>query len=56
MLAYSGKGEFVIEEIDLSKIVQEIAQMVRVSVSKKVEFKLNLLKSSLTFIGDSTQI
>ncbi len=36
MLAYSGRGSFVVEEIDLNRLVQEMRQILGVSVSKKV--------------------
>jgi len=35
MLAYSGKGRFVVGRYDLSEIVREMVQMLKVTVSKK---------------------
>ncbi len=42
MLAYSGRGRFVIEDLHLSKLVEEVARLLRVSISKKVTLKLDL--------------
>ena len=39
MLAYSGKGRFVVGHYNLSEIVQEMAQMLKVSVSKKAALR-----------------
>lgn len=42
MLAYSGRGRFVTTEIDLSKLVQEMSDLLKVSISKSVRLELNL--------------
>jgi PAS domain S-box-containing protein len=42
MLAYSGKGRFVIEPVNLSNLVQEITKLLRPSISKKVALTLEL--------------
>jgi len=42
MLAYSGKGRFVIENIDLNRLVEEMLHMLEVSISKKALLRLNL--------------
>src|SRR6185369_14902634 len=34
MLAYSGKGKFVVEQIDLNHLLEEMVNMLRVSISK----------------------
>ncbi len=36
LLAYPGKGRFVIEELDLSRLVQKIAALLQSSIPKKV--------------------
>ena len=56
MLAYSGKGRFVIEPIDIGKLVEEMAHLLVVSISKKVTLKFNFAENILTFDGDATQI
>ena len=40
MLAYSGRGKFVVRAVDLSREVQEIASLVRASIPKNVELRL----------------
>ena len=42
MLAYAGRGRFVIRTIELGKLVQEIVPMVRTSIPKGVEIILDL--------------
>ena len=42
MLAYSGRGAFVIQQLDLSGLVEEVTHLLRVTVSKKAVLKLDL--------------
>jgi CheY-like chemotaxis protein len=42
MLAYSGKGKFVTELLDLSALIPEMTGLVRPSIPKKVALKLEL--------------
>lgn len=42
MLAYSGKGQFVIQELDLSELVRENAHMLRAAITRNVSLDLNL--------------
>ena len=56
MLAYSGKGRFVIEQINLDEFVHEMAHLLEVSISKKAVLKFNFAKNLPTFDGDATQI
>jgi len=56
MLAYSGKGRFVVEPIDGNELVEEMAHLLEVSISKKVVLKLNLAENLPVFDGDVTQI
>jgi PAS domain S-box-containing protein len=56
MLAYSGKGHFTQEAIDLSLLVQELMQMLRVSISKKAELQSHLDPNLPLVQGDATQI
>jgi len=45
MLAYSGRGTFVVESIDLTTVVQEIAELLRVTVGNGVYLKVALAES-----------
>ena len=56
MLAYSGKGKFVIEPIYLGEFVKEMAHLLGISVSKKAVLKYNFADNLPTFDGDATQI
>ena len=41
MLAYSGKGRFMVEALNLSQLVQEIGHLLEVSISKNVVLQYN---------------
>ena len=56
MLAYSGKGRFVVESIDARELLEEIAHLLEVSISKKTVLKFNFADNLPTFEGDVTQI
>ena len=56
MLAYSGRGRFVITHIDLSQLVRELATLLRTSVDRSIDLRLEL-ESNLPLIeADSVQI
>jgi PAS domain S-box-containing protein len=56
MLAYSGKGKFVVERIDLNDLLEEMLHMLEVSISKKAVLRLNLLRPLPSIMADATQI
>jgi PAS domain S-box-containing protein len=56
MLAYSGKGRFVVEPIDVGELSGEMTHLLEVSISKKVLLRYNLAENLPTFDGDVTQI
>lgn len=56
MLAYSGKGHFIVEPIQLGEFVAEMAHLLEVSISKKIKLKYNLPDGLPTFGGDITQV
>jgi PAS domain S-box-containing protein len=56
MLAYSGKGRFVIQRIDLSALVKETLHLLQLSISKKAVLKLDLAESLPGVMADATQI
>jgi PAS domain S-box-containing protein len=53
MLAYSGKGQFVIQPLRLDSLVNETIHLLKTVVAKNVEIFLNLEPAS--FEGDSAQ-
>jgi len=42
MLAYSGKGQFIIHPVHLSKVTQKIVQLLQTSIHKKAKLTLDL--------------
>jgi signal transduction histidine kinase/ActR/RegA family two-component response regulator len=56
MLAYSGKGRFVIEPLDLSHEVTRIATLIHASIPKHVELQLKLAKNLPLMEADGGQI
>jgi signal transduction histidine kinase/CheY-like chemotaxis protein len=56
MLAYSGKGRFVVEPIDPGKLIEEISHLLEISITKKAVLKLNFAENLPTFSGSVTQI
>jgi len=56
MLAYSGKGHFVIEPIHINRFIEEIGHMLEVSISKKAVLKYDFADNLPVFDGDAAQI
>ncbi|MEW6427577.1 MAG: transporter substrate-binding domain-containing protein [Thermodesulfobacteriota bacterium] len=56
MLAYSGKGKFVVEVIDLNRLVEEMGHMLEVSISKKAVLRYNLTRPLPAVRADATQL
>ncbi len=56
MLAYSGKGRFLAQRLDLSVLVQETAELIQVSISKNVTLKFSLSETLPAISADATQI
>ncbi|WP_223923854.1 PAS domain S-box protein [Geobacter sp. AOG2] len=56
MLAYSGKGKFIVEHIDLNSLLKEMLHMLEVSISKSAVLRLNLAKDLPLVEADVTQM
>ena len=56
MLAYSGKGRFVVQRLNLSELIEEMSHLLQVTLSKKIVLRLNLMKDLPAIEADSTQI
>lgn len=56
MLAYSGKGQFLLEPVDLNIMIKEMLELLRVSISKKISLNLNLEPNLIRFEGGVSQI
>ncbi|MDQ6992831.1 MAG: response regulator [Mariprofundus sp.] len=56
MLAYSGKGQFVLKTIDLSSMVKEITKLLEISIGKNVVMKYHLSEHQPVVEVDVAQI
>ena len=56
MLAYSGKGKFVVEALDLSQIIAEMEHILAVSISKKATLRYDLAPDLPSVEADATQL
>lgn len=56
MLAYSGKGKFVVEHVDMTRLVEEMIHMLEVSISKKAVLRFNLTHHIPSVEADITQL
>ncbi|HXH64101.1 MAG TPA: PAS domain S-box protein [Mariprofundaceae bacterium] len=56
MLAYSGKGRFVIKPINLSELVEEMTHLLHVSIGKSIVLRLDLPKSLPPINADVAQV
>jgi PAS domain S-box-containing protein len=56
MLAYSGKGKFVISNHDINGLLEEMLHILQVSISKKAVLRLNLTRPLPSVEADATQI
>ena len=56
MLAYSGRGRFVVQTLDLGQLLEDTAQMLRISISKKAVLRFRLEKDLPSVEVDATQI
>lgn len=56
MLAYSGKGKFLIEKISLNEAIDEMINILEISISKKAVIKYHLADNLPLIKADSTQI
>jgi two-component system cell cycle sensor histidine kinase/response regulator CckA len=56
LLAYAGKGKFVIEQVNASALVRDISELIRTSVPHTIELSLHLHPDLPTIEGDPSQI
>jgi len=56
LLAYAGKGQFIVAPVDLSDLVREISNLVRASMPKNVQLRLDLQDNLPCVQADSSQI
>ncbi|GMV91942.1 MAG: histidine kinase [Candidatus Hydrogenedentota bacterium] len=56
MLAYSGKGKFVVELVNVNEIIREMAHLLEVSISKSAVLRFNLSEPLPLVEADATQL
>ncbi len=56
MLAYAGKGRFVVRLIDLSKLVEDTAHLLQISISKKAVLRFDLAAGLPPVMADASQL
>jgi PAS domain S-box-containing protein len=56
LLAYSGKGRFVVEALNLNELIEEMAHLLRVSISKRVSLQYHLADDLPAIEADAAQI
>jgi two-component system, cell cycle sensor histidine kinase and response regulator CckA len=56
LLAYSGKGKFVIEEIDLNSFIKENVQILEISIPKTAQLRFTLGSPAPFIHGDMGQL
>lgn len=56
MLAYSGRGKFVIKAFQLSRVIKDMAHLLEVSISKRCKLHYHLAENLPTIEGDVSQI
>lgn len=55
MLAYSGRGRFVVELVDMSSIVADTLSLLRANIPSRCEVRLDLASNLPPVLGDATQ-
>ncbi len=56
MLAYSGKGHFVVEVFNLNELIEEMMNLLEVSIEKSVMLRLDLSEQCLPIEADVAQM
>jgi PAS domain S-box-containing protein len=56
MLAFAGKGQFVLEAVDFSRVIQEISELLAATLPKPAKLRLDLAQNLPSVHADSRQI
>ncbi len=56
MLSYSGRAKFTAKPLDLNGVVRDMAELLKVSIPKKVQLATSLQADLPLVVGDETQI
>ncbi|HEY7390926.1 MAG TPA: PAS domain S-box protein, partial [Bryobacteraceae bacterium] len=56
LLAYAGKGRFIIEPVNISGLIQEISELIQASIPKNVQLRLDLAPDLPYIEADASQL
>jgi PAS domain S-box-containing protein len=56
LLAYSGKGKFIVQPLDLSSLLREMGHLLQIALSKKISLRYHFTADLPLIEGDSTQL
>jgi PAS domain S-box-containing protein len=56
MLAYAGKGRFVVEPVSLTALTEDLLPLLRISIAHQAALKLKLARDLPAVLADATQI
>jgi PAS domain S-box-containing protein len=56
MLAYSGRGRFQVQRLDLQEVVEEMTHLLQASISKKAVLRFNFAANVPAIEADATQL
>jgi two-component system cell cycle sensor histidine kinase/response regulator CckA len=56
LLAYAGKGRFVIQPVDLCRLVSEVSTLIRASISKKISLVIDVPDDCILIDADRAQL
>jgi signal transduction histidine kinase len=56
MLAYSGRGRFTVEAVNLNELIEEMTHLLQVSISKKATLKFDFEKPLPKIQADASQV
>ncbi|MDB6025383.1 MAG: sensor histidine kinase response regulator, partial [Verrucomicrobiales bacterium] len=56
MLAYSGRGRFQVQRLDLNELIMDMVQLLQISIHKKIDLKFELARDVPAVEADPSQI
>lgn len=56
MLAYAGKGRYVLKKLDLGEVIRDMTNLLRISISKNAHLQFQLAEGLPPTLADPTQI
>ena len=56
MLVYAGRGQFAMESVDLTKVIQDLNPLLAASVGRGIELSYDLAEKLPTVMGDAVQL